>query len=94
MANYLKYDIYDMDLKEVQCNSDLRRLLIGTGSQSILVIEDIDCSVELQNRESANEAKSVEDDKVYASLFLYLHYQNMLRTNLAFFHYRLRFLVC
>lgn len=102
MANYLKFDIYDMDLKEIQCNSDLRRLLIGTGSRSILVIEDIDCSVELQNRELANEAKSVEDDKVYVSLFLYLHYQNMLQTNLAnmlqtilaFFHYRLRSLVC
>ncbi|XVF73790.1 hypothetical protein PTKIN_Ptkin13bG0010400 [Pterospermum kingtungense] len=30
MANYLKFDVYDLDLKEVQCNSDLRRLLIGT----------------------------------------------------------------
>ncbi|PON54916.1 AAA-type ATPase [Parasponia andersonii] len=50
MANYLKFDIYDLDLKEVQCNFYLRRLLIGTGNQSILVIEDIDCSIELQNR--------------------------------------------
>jgi chaperone BCS1 len=67
MANYLKFDIYDMDLREVQCNSDLRRLLIGTGSRSILLIEDIDCSAELQNRELSNEAKSVEDDKVTLS---------------------------
>ncbi|PON93399.1 Spastin [Trema orientale] len=62
MANYLKFDIYDLDLKEVQCNSDLRRLLIGTGNRSILVIEDIDCSIELQNRNSENEFKPVEDD--------------------------------
>ncbi|XP_050366523.1 AAA-ATPase At3g50940-like [Argentina anserina] len=68
MANYLKFDIFDLDLKEVQCNSDLRRLLIGTKSRSILVIEDIDCSVELQNRDSdQNESKTVEDDKVSLS---------------------------
>lgn len=62
IANYLKFDIYDMDLREVQCNSDLRRLLIGTGSRSILVIEDIDCSVKLQNRELDNNAD--DEDKV------------------------------
>ncbi|EEF52613.1 AAA-ATPase At3g50940 [Ricinus communis] len=56
MANYLKFDVYDLDLKEVQCNSDLRRLLIGIGNQSILVVEDIDRSFE-----------SVEDDKVTLS---------------------------
>lgn len=56
----------------MQCNSDLRRLLIGTGSRSILVIEDIDCSVELQNRESGNEPKTVEDDKVLLFSSVYL----------------------
>lgn len=56
MANYLRFDVYDLDLKEVQCNSDLRRLLIGTGNRSMLVIEDIDRSFE-----------SVEDDKVTLS---------------------------
>lgn len=66
VANYLKFDIYDMDLREVQCNSDLRRLLIGTGNRSILVIEDIDCSIELQDRssDSENQTKSTEDEKV------------------------------
>lgn len=62
MANYLKFNIYDLDLKEVQCNSDLRRLLIGTGNRSILVIEDIDCSIELRNREP--ESDNQEDEKV------------------------------
>lgn len=46
MANYLKFDVYDLDLREVQCNSDLRRLLIGTGNRSIIVIEDIDNSLD------------------------------------------------
>lgn len=62
MANYLKFDVYDLDLKEVQCNSDLRRLLIGTANRSILVIEDIDCNVGLQNRETSDVVP--EDDKV------------------------------
>ncbi|MED6123870.1 hypothetical protein PIB30_053612 [Stylosanthes scabra] len=65
MANYLRFDIYDLDLKEVQCNSDLRRLLIGTGSKSILVIEDIDCSVQLHNREDSDGTN--DDDKVTLS---------------------------
>ena len=62
MANYLRFDVYDLDLREVQCNSDLRRLLIGTGSRSILVIEDIDCSVQLEDREDGDGAN--DDDKV------------------------------
>ncbi|KDP38544.1 hypothetical protein JCGZ_04469 [Jatropha curcas] len=93
MANYLKFDVYDLDLKEVQCNSDLKmiemspgplrftqegqrlllichliyrywncsllyqkRLLIGTGNRSILVVEDIDRSFE-----------SLDEDKVTLS---------------------------
>ncbi|KAL4295848.1 hypothetical protein GQ457_12G028740 [Hibiscus cannabinus] len=46
MANYLKFDVYDLDLKEIQCNSHLRRLLVGTGNRSIIVIEDVDTSLD------------------------------------------------
>ncbi|XP_074280936.1 AAA-ATPase At3g50940-like [Silene latifolia] len=71
MANYLKFNVYDLDLREVMCNSDLRRLLIGTASKSILVIEDIDCSIELQNREGTEDgSKSVDDEKVTLSALL------------------------
>lgn len=62
MANYLKFDVYDLDLPEVQCNSDLRRLLIGSSNGSILVIEDIDCNIRLQNRDSGSGI--AEDDKI------------------------------
>ncbi|XWS14542.1 hypothetical protein CRYUN_Cryun35bG0018800 [Craigia yunnanensis] len=61
MANYPKFDVYDLDLKKIQCNSDLRRLLIGTGNRSIIVIEDIDCSLDF-----------AEDDKD-ASNYLQIH---------------------
>ncbi|KAG5621058.1 hypothetical protein H5410_006276 [Solanum commersonii] len=49
MANYLNFDIYDLELTEVMRNSDLRRLLVATANKSILVVEDIDCTIDLQN---------------------------------------------
>ncbi|XP_068647799.1 AAA-ATPase At5g57480-like [Aristolochia californica] len=50
IANYLSYDIYDLELTEVHTNSELRKLLMKTTSKSIIVIEDIDCSINLTNR--------------------------------------------
>ncbi|XP_057419349.1 AAA-ATPase At5g57480 [Lotus japonicus] len=54
MANYLGYDIYDLELTEVHNNSELRKLLMKTSSKSIIVIEDIDCSINLANRKKNN----------------------------------------
>ena len=51
MANYLNFDVYDLDLTSIYSNSDLRSVLLSTTNRSILVIEDIDCSVDLQNRQ-------------------------------------------
>jgi len=45
MANHLRFDIYDLELTAVQSNSDLRMLLVGISSRSILVVEDIDCTI-------------------------------------------------
>ncbi|KAL6583465.1 hypothetical protein OROMI_005543 [Orobanche minor] len=50
MANYLKFDIYDLELTNIKRDSDLRKLLLRTANRSILVIEDIDCTVELPDR--------------------------------------------
>ncbi|KAJ6744302.1 BCS1 AAA-TYPE ATPASE [Salix purpurea] len=47
MANLLNYDIYDLELTAVKDNTELRKLLIDTTSRSIIVIEDIDCSLDL-----------------------------------------------
>ncbi|KAL1186463.1 hypothetical protein V6Z11_A01G179500 [Gossypium hirsutum] len=52
IANYLKFDIYDLELTSVSSNSQLRGLLVSTRNRSMLVIEDIDCSIELQNRQA------------------------------------------
>ena len=55
MANHLRFDIYDLELTAVQSNSDLRMLLVGISSRSILVVEDIDCTIRLQQREGGEE---------------------------------------
>ncbi|XP_044508673.1 AAA-ATPase At3g50940-like [Mangifera indica] len=49
MANYLNFDIYDLELASVG-NSEFRKLLVTTENKSILVVEDIDRSLELQER--------------------------------------------
>lgn len=58
MANYLGYDIYDLELTEVHTNSELRKLLMKTSSKSIIVIEDIDCSINLTNRKKSSSGAS------------------------------------
>ncbi|XP_047317900.1 AAA-ATPase At3g50940-like [Impatiens glandulifera] len=52
IANYLNFDIYDLELTAIRDNGDLRRLLISTANQSILVVEDIDCSLDLEDRKT------------------------------------------
>lgn len=59
IANFLQYDIYDMELTEVTSNSELRQLLIQTTNRSVVVIEDIDCSADLAERAKARK----ESDK-------------------------------
>ncbi|KAI6680804.1 hypothetical protein NL676_034685 [Syzygium grande] len=58
MANFLGYDIYDLELTEVHSNSELRKLLMKTSSKSIIVTVDIDCSVNLSNRSKAPQSSA------------------------------------
>lgn len=63
MANFLNYDVYDLELTAVKDNTELRRLLIETSSKSIIVIEDIDCSLDLtgQRRKEGASGGGGED---------------------------------
>ncbi|TMW89895.1 hypothetical protein EJD97_016517 [Solanum chilense] len=61
MANYLNFDIYDLELTEVKKNSDLRRLLVATANKSILVVEDIDATIDLQEKLSSRAAAPSND---------------------------------
>ncbi|XP_020231380.1 AAA-ATPase At3g50940 [Cajanus cajan] len=67
MANYLNYDIYDLDLTIIQDNKELKNLILGMSNRSILVIEDIDCTIKLQNREEEKEVDKNKDNKVSLS---------------------------
>ncbi|KAK8588094.1 hypothetical protein V6N13_087042 [Hibiscus sabdariffa] len=42
MANFLSYDVYDIDLSKVSDDSDLKFLLLQSTSKSLIVIEDLD----------------------------------------------------
>ncbi|XP_052188491.1 AAA-ATPase ASD, mitochondrial-like [Diospyros lotus] len=69
MANLLDYDIYDLELTSVMNNTELRKLLIDTTSKSIIVIEDIDCSLDLtgqrqKDKEEKKEEKKEEEDPI------------------------------
>ncbi|CAG7910310.1 hypothetical protein BRARA_J01164 [Brassica rapa] len=65
MANHLGYDIYDLELTEVHSNSELRKLLMKTSSKSIIVIEDIDCSINLTNRKKNSNATTQTQRSYY-----------------------------
>ncbi|OMO61538.1 hypothetical protein COLO4_33405 [Corchorus olitorius] len=56
MANLLNYDVYDLELTAVKDNTELRKLLIETTSKSIIVIEDIDCSLDLTGQRKKTKA--------------------------------------
>jgi hypothetical protein len=60
MANHLDYDVYDIELTSVHSNTELRKLFIETTSKSIIVIEDIDCSLDLTG--ARTKKKDPEDD--------------------------------
>ncbi|XWS60638.1 hypothetical protein CRYUN_Cryun07bG0052600 [Craigia yunnanensis] len=63
MANLLNYDVYDLELTAVKDNTELRKLLIETTSKSIIVIEDIDCSLDLTGQRKKKAEKPLDDEK-------------------------------
>ncbi|KAF8013025.1 hypothetical protein BT93_I1018 [Corymbia citriodora subsp. variegata] len=62
MANFLNYNVYDLELTAVKDNTELKKLLIETSSKSIIVIEDIDCSLDLTGQRKTKEKGEDDDD--------------------------------
>ncbi|XVE68046.1 hypothetical protein DITRI_Ditri09bG0037300 [Diplodiscus trichospermus] len=62
MANFLNYDVYDLELTTVKNNVELRRLLIDTSSKAIIVIEDIDCSLHLTGQREKRKKKDENEE--------------------------------
>ncbi|GMN20400.1 hypothetical protein TIFTF001_043077 [Ficus carica] len=44
MANYLKFDVYDLELMKVRSNLELKRLVTFMANRSILVVDDVTLS--------------------------------------------------
>ncbi|CAM0876949.1 unnamed protein product [Alopecurus aequalis] len=63
MANHLDYDVYDIELTSVHSNTELRKLFIETTSKSIIVIEDIDCSLDLTGARTPKKKDSDDERK-------------------------------
>ncbi|KAL1200919.1 AAA-ATPase [Cardamine amara subsp. amara] len=63
MANLMKYNIYDLELTSIENNWELKKLLIATTSKSIIVIEDIDCSLDLTGERKDKDARGDKEGK-------------------------------
>ncbi|KAH7352944.1 hypothetical protein KP509_19G071000 [Ceratopteris richardii] len=67
IANYMQFDVYDLELTKVSDNAELKSLLIQTTAKSVIVVEDIDCSVKLSNRDEADEDSKEGTDSQQSS---------------------------
>ncbi|KAF8010651.1 hypothetical protein BT93_J1335 [Corymbia citriodora subsp. variegata] len=63
MANFLNYDVYDVELTTVKDNSEMRKLLIDTSEKAIVVIEDIDCSLDLTGQRKTKKQEKEDDEE-------------------------------
>ncbi|XP_037495991.1 AAA-ATPase At2g18193-like [Jatropha curcas] len=64
MANYLKFDVFDLELANIISDADLRKAMLDINRKSITVIEDIDC-----NSTANNRSRSESDDSDNVQLF-------------------------
>ncbi|KAL0554934.1 hypothetical protein IC582_008864 [Cucumis melo] len=63
MANFMEYDVYDLELTSVKDNTELKKLLIEISNKSIIVIEDIDCSLDLTGQRKKKKKTEEEGDE-------------------------------
>ncbi|KAG2376136.1 AAA-ATPase protein [Vigna angularis] len=63
MANYLKFDVFDLELSSIFSNSDLMRCLKEASNRCIIVIEDIDCNKEVHARSNPNGTSEDQDSE-------------------------------
>ncbi|RWR72618.1 AAA-ATPase ASD, mitochondrial-like protein [Cinnamomum micranthum f. kanehirae] len=63
MANFLDYDVYDLELTAVKDNTELKKLFIETTNRSIIVVEDIDCSLDVSGKRMKEEKPKEEEEE-------------------------------
>ncbi|KDP30889.1 hypothetical protein JCGZ_15498 [Jatropha curcas] len=68
MANYLKFDVFDLELANIISDADLRKAMLHIDRKSITVIEDIDCNSTAYNR-SRSKSDDSDDESIYVKQF-------------------------
>ncbi|KAK9129808.1 hypothetical protein Sjap_010295 [Stephania japonica] len=68
IANYLKFDIYELNLATIKSDSELRKHLLATKNKSILAFEDIDCSSELHDRKNGKRIQAKDNQVTLSGL--------------------------
>jgi SpoVK/Ycf46/Vps4 family AAA+-type ATPase len=63
IANFMDYDVYDLELTAVKTNTELRKIFIETTGKSIIVIEDIDCSLDLTGKRKEKKKETDDEEK-------------------------------
>jgi hypothetical protein len=63
IANFMEYDVYDLELTAVKTNTELRKIFIETTGKSIIVIEDIDCSLDLTGKRVKKKKEKDDEEK-------------------------------
>ncbi|XP_022157662.1 AAA-ATPase At3g28580-like [Momordica charantia] len=69
MANFMEYDVYDLELTSVKDNTELKKLLIEISSKAIIVIEDIDCSLDLTGQRKKKKTGEGEEEEKEKKIF-------------------------
>ncbi|KAL8524579.1 hypothetical protein ACS0TY_014252 [Phlomoides rotata] len=62
LTNYLHYDVYDLELTTVKDNTTLRELILDISIRSIVVIEDIDCTLEIMRKRRSKSCDKDDSD--------------------------------
>ncbi|XP_010919724.2 AAA-ATPase At3g50940 [Elaeis guineensis] len=63
IANLLEFDVYDLQLTTVPSNSHLRHLLVSTTPKSVVAVLDVDCFLDLSDRNRNKDAPQPELDQ-------------------------------
>ncbi|KAJ4760754.1 P-loop containing nucleoside triphosphate hydrolases superfamily protein [Rhynchospora pubera] len=61
IANFLEYDVYDLELTTIKNNMELKKFFLETSSKSVIVVEDIDCSLNLTSKRVTKNKKDKDE---------------------------------
>lgn len=70
MSNYLKFDIFDLQLSSVTSDANLKKMVLSTPRRSMIIIEDIDCNKEVHARSAGKMSEEADKHKFTLSAML------------------------